>query len=96
MGWSCAIIPDDLALGFNSIALVLVNYLPFDIGCRLGSTLPVTLGTCMVALLSRTMDAVQFVVSPSKPLLINVWTNCVSHPLGEYWNFPSQRVEWAT
>ena len=61
MGRPSSILSNDLALACCSIAFVLVNYLPFEMGYRLGNTLPVTLVTCMFAQLFRTMGVVKFV-----------------------------------
>ena len=61
MGRPSSILSNDLALASCIIAFVLINYLPFDIGYKLGNTLPVTLVTCMFAQLFRTMGVVKFV-----------------------------------
>jgi TRIC channel len=61
MGRPTSLFSNDLSLPSCIIGFVAVNYFPFDIGYKLGNTLPVALITGLFAQLFRTMGIVKFV-----------------------------------
>ena len=61
MGRPTSIFSNDLSLAACIIAFFLANYLPFDLGYKLGNTIPISLVTAIFSTLFRTMGVVKFV-----------------------------------
>lgn len=60
MGMPTSMLSNDLNLGACAIAFFLVNCMPYDLGYKLGSTLPVTIITTTFAQLFRSLGIVKF------------------------------------
>jgi hypothetical protein len=60
MGQNTSMLSNDLNLAACIIAFILVNYVPFDIGFKLGTTFPVTIITTTFAQLFRSLGLVKF------------------------------------
>jgi hypothetical protein len=60
MGQNTSMLSNDLNLAACIIAFFVVNYMPFDIGFKLGRTLPVTIVTTTFAQLFRSLGVVKF------------------------------------
>lgn len=61
MGRPTSMLTNDLNMGFCIVAYLCVNYTPFDIGYKLGHTLPIHFIMVMFAQLFRTMGIVGYV-----------------------------------
>ena len=60
MGRPTSMLSNDLNMAFCIIAFAIVNYLPYDIGYRIGNTMPVVIVTTVFAQLFRAMGLVKF------------------------------------
>ena len=60
MGRPTSMLSNDLNMAFCIIAFAIANYLPYDIGYRIGNTMPVVIVTTVFAQLFRAMGLVKF------------------------------------
>lgn len=60
MGRPTSMLSNDLNFAFCIVSFVIVNKLPFDLGYRLGKTLPVVIVTTLFAQLFRAMGVIKF------------------------------------
>lgn len=60
MGRPTPMLSSDLCLAMSVVAFIIVNYMPFDLGFKVGRTLPVTLVTTTFAQLFRSIGIVRF------------------------------------
>jgi hypothetical protein len=60
IGRPTSMLSNDLNIAFSIIAFTVVNYLPFDIGYKLGNTFPIVLITTVFAQLFRAFGLIKF------------------------------------